>query len=61
MLNENAKLNPKIFDEDVEKVPVGKAEMRKLGAFQSRSATARGGVAEFFSKKISVTRGGLAQ
>jgi len=31
------------------------AGMRILGAFQSRSTTVRGGVEEFFSRKISVT------
>ena len=31
------------------------AEMRILGAFQGRSTTVRGGVAEFFTRKISVT------
>jgi len=30
-------------------------ELRKLGAIQGRSVTTRDGVAEFFSKKISVT------
>ena len=34
---------------------VGWGEKRILGASQGRSATARGGVAEFFSRKISVT------
>jgi len=34
-------------------------EKRMLGASQGRSATARGGVAEFSSMKISVTWGGI--
>jgi len=34
-------------------------EKRMLGASQGRSATARGGVAEFSSRKISVTWGGI--
>ena len=35
----------------------GWGEKRMLGASQGRSATARGGVAEFSSRKISVTWG----
>jgi hypothetical protein len=46
MIPPSQKLNPKVF---------GEAEMRKLGAFQSRSAAARGVVAEIFSRKLSVT------
>ncbi len=57
MLSQSQKLNTKLFDKDVEQIPIRKAEMRILGAFQSRSAAARGGVAGFFSKKIPVTWG----
>ncbi len=59
MLNDSAKLNPKVLQEDVERVPIrkgfGEGEKRILGASQDRSMTGRGGVAEFFSRKISVT------